>query len=210
MLEAWLPLRRDMGLSSCHARHDPPLTAARFVAAIVVAQVLVQIGAFTLPALLPGFIARWSLSATEAGWLVGAFFAAYVVAVPVLVSLTDRLPARRVYLVGAGLTAASHFGFAFVADGFWSGMMLRALAGVGWAGCYMPGLKAIADRLEGASPAPAASWDAAGVGIAGAASFAVAGPLDALSGPSPAFLFGAVAACLALVIGLLVMPDVAM
>src|SRR3954470_1333957 len=86
-----------------------------FVATIVTAQVLTQIGAFTLPALLPGYIERWSLTKTEAGWLVGIFFAAYVPAVPVLLALTDRLPARRIYLLGAGLTAVSHFGFATLA-----------------------------------------------------------------------------------------------
>jgi len=116
-----------------------------FVAAIVSAQVLTQIGAFILPALLPGYIDRWNLSKTEAGWLIGIFFAAYVPAVPVLLALTDRLPARAIYLVGTGLTALSHFGFAMLADGFWSGLLMRALAGVGWAGAYMPGLKAIAD-----------------------------------------------------------------
>src|SRR3954470_7830123 len=92
----------------------------RFIWSIVVAQVLVQIGAFSLPALLPGYIANWSLSKTEAGALIGIFFAAYVVAVPVLVSLTDRVPTRLVYAIGAALTAASHLGFAFLADGFWS------------------------------------------------------------------------------------------
>src|SRR5215213_8250906 len=122
-----------------------------FVAAIVAAQILAQIGAFALPALLPGYIARWDLSKTEAGWLVGIFFAAYVAAVPVLLGLTDRLPVRRVYLIGTGLTALSHLGFALVADGFWSGLALRAVAGVGWAGAYMPGLKAIADPLDGAA-----------------------------------------------------------
>ena len=65
-----------------------------YTAAIVAAQVLVQIGAFTLPALLPHYLEDWSLTGLEAGWLIGIFFAAYVVAVPVLVSLTDRLPAR--------------------------------------------------------------------------------------------------------------------
>src|SRR5262245_9825688 len=91
----------------------------RFVWSIVAAQVLVQIGAFSLPALLPGYIGQWHLSKTEAGSLVGVFFAAYVAAVPVLVALTDRVPARNVYVVGAGLTALSHLGFALVADGFW-------------------------------------------------------------------------------------------
>ena len=177
-----------------------------FVAAIVTAQVLTQIGAFTLPALLPGYIERWSLSKTEAGWLIGIFFAAYVPAVPVLLALTDRVPARRIYLIGTGLTALSHFGFATLADGFWSGLLMRALAGIGWAGAYMPGLKAIADPLGGATQSRAVSWHAAGVGIAGAVSFAVADLFDALAGPGAAFLFGAAAAAMALLIAATIMP----
>lgn len=173
---------------------------------MVAAQVLTQIGAFILPALLPGYIERWHLTKTEAGWLVGVFFAAYVPAVPVLLALTDRVPARRVYLVGAGLTALSHLGFALLADGFWSGLAMRALAGVGWAGAYMPGLKAIADPLEGAAQSRAVSWHAAGVGVAGAVSFAVASLFDALGGPSAAFLFGAAAAALAFAIAAVAMP----
>ena len=185
------------------------MTDARFTAAVVAAQVLVQIGAFTLPALLPGYMDRWSLSATEAGWLVGAFFAAYVVAVPVLVALTDRLPAQWIYLVGAGATALSHLGFAFLAEGFWSALLLRAIGGIGWAGAYMPGLKVLADRQEGAAQSRAVSWHAAGVGIAGAVSFAVAGAIDALAGPEAAFVFGGVAALAAGAIGLAVMPGAA-
>jgi MFS family permease len=66
-----------------------------------------------------------------------------------LVALTDRVPARNVYVVGAALTALSRLGFAFVADGFWWGLVLRAAAAIGCAGAYMPGLKAVADTLEG-------------------------------------------------------------
>jgi MFS family permease len=126
--------------------------------------------------------------------------------VPVLLALTDRVPARRVYLVGTGLTALSHLGFAFMADGFWSGLLMRSLAGVGWAGAYMPGLKAIADPLEGAAQSRAVSWHAAGVGIAGAVSFAVASLFDALGGPSAAFAFGGLAAATAFAIAAVVMP----
>jgi MFS family permease len=183
--------------------------ATRFTASVVTAQVLVQSGAFILPALLPFYMTSWSLSATEAGWLIGAFFAAYVAAVPVLVALTDRVPARRVYMIGTSMTALSHLGFALVADGFWIGLVLRAMAGIGWAGCYMPGLKVIADRLEGAAQSRAVSWHAAGVGIAGAMSFAVAGLLDAVAGPEAAFLFGGIAGVAAFVIGLIVMPTTA-
>lgn len=188
----------------------PPPGSRGYIAAIVAAQVLTQLGAFALPALLPGYIARWSLSNTEAGWLLGIFFAAYVAAVPVLVALTDRVPARRVYLVGAGCTALAHLGFATLAEGFWSALALRALAGVGWAGAYMPGLKAIADPLEGAAQSRAVSWHAAGVGISGAASFAVAGLSDALAGPEAAFLLGAAAAGLAFGIVAAVVPATAL
>jgi MFS family permease len=102
-----------------------------YTKAIVTAQMLAQIGAFALPALLPDYIARWDLSKTEAGWLGGIFFAAYVVMVPLLAALTDWVPVRRVYMLGTGLTALSHFGFALLADGFWSALLLRLLAGIG-------------------------------------------------------------------------------
>jgi MFS family permease len=177
-----------------------------YIRAIVLAQMLAQLGAFALPALLPGYIGRWSLSATEAGWLVGIFFAAYVVMVPVLVALTDRMPARRVYMLGTGLTALSHIGFALVADGFWTAFIMRVLAGIGWAGTYMPGLKAITDPLEGNAQSRAVSWHAAGVGISGAASFAIAGLIDHFAGTTAAFLAGGVAALLAFTIAGLVMP----
>jgi MFS family permease len=183
-----------------------PSAARRFVHSIVTAQMLVQIGAFSLPALLPGYIDQWHLTKTEAGALVGIFFAAYVFAVPVLVALTDRVPARNVYVIGAGLTALSHLGFAFVADGFWCGLVLRAAAGVGWAGAYMPGLKAIADTLEGDAQSRAVSAHAAGVGVAGASSFAVAGLIASLFGPQAAFLFGGICALIAVVIASVVMP----
>src|SRR5437763_12287302 len=120
-----------------------------YVRAVVAAQMLAQLGAFALPALLPAYMLRWHLTATDAGWLVGVFFAAYVAAVPLLLALTDRLPVRRIYLLGTGLTMLSHLGFALLADGFWSALALRAIAGIGWAGAYMPGLKAIADPLTG-------------------------------------------------------------
>jgi MFS family permease len=192
-------------------RPNPPMTLSPgsrgFVVAMVTAQILTQIGAFTLPALLPEMMARWTLSATEAGWLIGVFFAAYVPAVPVLLSLTDRVPARRIYLIGTGATALAHLGFAAFADGFWSGLFFRALAGIGWAGAYMPGLKSIADPLTGVAQSRAVAWHAAGVGIAGASSFALAGLCDALVGPSFAFLVAGLAASGAFAIAMLILPD---
>src|SRR5262245_44822214 len=113
------------------------MNPAALVALVCVAQVSAQIGAYTWPALLPGFIDRWHITNGEAGWITGLFYAAYPLSVPVLVTLTDRVDPRSVYLTGVGLTVASHAGFAVFADGPWSAAAARVLAGVGWAGTYM-------------------------------------------------------------------------
>ena len=111
-----------------------PSGAARLVALVCAAQVLVQIGAFYWPALLPDMMRRWSLSNSEAGWITSAFYATYMVSVPVLVTLTDRVDAKRVYLFGVGCTVLAHLLFGLLADGFWPALVLRGLAGIGWAG----------------------------------------------------------------------------
>ena len=63
-----------------------------------------QLGAGYWPVLLPELMGRWSLSNSEAGWITSSFYAAYMVSVPVLVTLTDRIDAKRVYLFGVGCT----------------------------------------------------------------------------------------------------------
>ena len=178
-----------------------------YAGAIVAAQMMAQIGGFALPALLPTYMTRWNLTAAEAGWLVGVFFAAYVAMVPILLSLTDRVPARRIYLLGTGLTTLAHLGFALLADGFWSAMLFRILAGAGWAGTYMTGLRIIADPLDGTAQSRAVSWHAAGVGVSNAASFAVAGVLAALAGADAAFLMGAAASGAAFFIALVIVRE---
>jgi MFS family permease len=121
----------------------------RLIATVCTAQVLAEIGAYTLPALLPTLLWTWSLSHAEAGWITSIYYVGYVLSSPVLISLTDRVEPRRVYGWGMALLTCSHLGFALVADGFWRAMVCRTLAGIGWAGAYMPGLKVLSDRLEG-------------------------------------------------------------
>ncbi len=74
-------------------------------------EVLTTLDVFTFASLLPYFGRQWSLSATELGWISGVFFAGYTLAVPVLVSLTDRLDARRIYMFGAAAVAISAAAF---------------------------------------------------------------------------------------------------
>jgi MFS family permease len=83
----------------------------------------------------------------------------------------DRVDANRVYLFGVGCTTIAHFAFGALADGFWSAMALRALAGVGWAGTYMTGLKLPADQVDAKMMSRAVTGHAASIGISGAASY---------------------------------------
>jgi len=132
------------------------MSARRLTLVFCLAEVCSMTGFATFAALLPGFVSEWSLSGTQAGWINGIFFAGYVAAVPLLVSLTDRRDPRHVYLAAAALTAVSSLGFALFADGFWPALIFRALAGVGLAGTYMPGLKSLTDHL-GADHLPTAT-----------------------------------------------------
>jgi MFS family permease len=172
-----------------------------------VAQGCAQIGAFGVAALLPTLIAAWSLSNTEAGWIGGIYYAAYTLVVPLLSSLTDRVDPKRIYLACVALTALAFAGFAWVATGFWSALAFRALMGVGWAGSYMPGLKALSDLAEGPQQSRAVAAHAAAVGVSGALSFAVAGAVNAWLGWQWALLPGALGAALAFGLVLVGLPS---
>jgi hypothetical protein len=111
-----------------------------------------------VPSLLPQLSQQWSLSATEGGWLGGIFFLGYILAVPVLVSLTDRIDARRIYLASAALSGLALAGFARLADSFATALGWWWLAGLGLAGTYMPGLKALTDRLPVAAQSRATAF----------------------------------------------------
>jgi MFS family permease len=176
------------------------------VAAMCAAQACAQIGAFSVAALLPTLISTWSLSNTEAGWISGIYYAAYTVTVPLLSSLTDRIDPKRVYLSSVAATTVAFVGFAWIANGFWSALAFRALMGGGWAGSYMPGLKAVSDLTEGSQQSRAVAAHAAAVGISGALSFAVAGTVNARAGWQWALVPGAIGAAMAFVLVLICVP----
>jgi len=172
------------------------------------AEVLTMVGVFAFPALLPGFMAEWSLSNTEAGWISGVVFAGYAVAVPILTPLTDRLDARRVYLAGALIAAVSALGFALTAQGFWSALAWRAVGGVGLAGTYMPGLKALVDRASGPRQPRWISFYTASFSLGTSTSFLISGAVAEGLGWRAAFTLGAVTALGAAVLVAAVLPAV--
>jgi MFS family permease len=112
----------------------------------------------TFATLLPRLQDEWGISNTAAGFVSGALLAGYMLAVPLLTTLTDRIDARRVYFVACLLTAAGALGFGAFARGTLTAAAFQMLCGMGVAGTYMPGLKALTDNLEGETQSRAVSF----------------------------------------------------
>ncbi len=166
--------------------------AVLLISIMCMAQVTGMLGVFAFPALLPHFLDEWHLSNSQAGWINGIYFAGYTAAVPLLTSLTDRIDARRIYLISCMLGILANLGFACFSQGFWTALMFRALCGLGLAGTFIPGLKAIIDRLEPKVLPRAVSFYTACFGLGMSVSFYFAGKLFAGWGWKTVFAAAAV------------------
>lgn len=179
-----------------HCNESDPVNARRLTLLLCSAETLGMSGFALFAALLPDFQALWGLSNTQAGWIGGGFFLGYMLAVPILTGLTDKHDARLIYLAAMLLTAVANAGFVF-ADGFCSALLWRVLAGIGLAGTYMPGLKALAERIEGPAQSRAIAFYTASFGLGTALSFILAGELSKLGGWQLPTLLSGVCALLA-------------
>lgn len=184
-------------------------SARALVAALCAAEILAMAGSMSFQALIPTFIAEWGLSHSEVGWISGITYGAYVVGVPILVSLTDRVDARRIVLVFSLLAAVSNIGFAWFAEGFWSALFYRALGGLALGGTYMPGLKALTDRVEGPYKSRYQSFYTASFSVGSSVSLFVTGVIAARYGWPSAFMVAGIAPLLAVLVLLLWVPPVA-
>lgn len=155
------------------------------------------------PALQPQFEALWGLTKMESGLIIGIFFGGVLAGTPILSPLADKFDPRRIWMCSAALMALSTFGFAFMAQGFWSALLFRGLSGIGLSGVYMPGLKILSDRLKGPTQTRATVVYTASFIIGFSVSFAMTGEIADAFGWQWAFIIAGVALVIAV---LLVMP----
>jgi len=174
------------------------MSPLRLTLLLCVVQLLVMTGSLTFQALIPVFILEWQLTNTQAAWIGGASYVGYALAAPTLVALTDRLDARRIVICACLLGGVGGLGFAFAADGFWSAMAWRFVTGIAVAGSYMPGLKALTDRLpEGPAGGRPQAFYSATFSLASATSLLAAGLLTQSLGWRTAFAVTGLTALLA-------------
>lgn len=91
---------------------------------------------------------EWHLSNLQSGLIASAFFFGYMLMVPLATALTDRVDAKKVYLVGGLLATFGLLGMGILAYNFWTALIFMAINGAGLAGTYMPGLKILSDRIK--------------------------------------------------------------
>lgn len=156
--------------------------------ALSMANALGMIGVVSFPAIAPQLQSDWGLGNTEVGWLGGIYFAGYVAFVPILTGLTDRVAPRRIVIAGFLLSAVASAGFGWFATDFWSASFWRFLAGVGFAGSYMPAMKALSDAVEPAARHRVISIYSASFSVGVSLSYFGTGWLTGLAGYQAAFV----------------------
>ena len=125
------------------------LQAKALIWAMCIGQIGNVLPNVVVPAVMVQYlIPLWGMTNTQAGLLASAYAAGYMLAVPFLSSLTDRYDARRILLLGSLCSGLSTLAFALFASSWLTGVFIWGLAGASFAGAYMPGLRALTDRLE--------------------------------------------------------------
>ena len=170
------------------------------------AEVFSMTGFACYTTLLPELMKEWTLSNAEAGLIGGIFYTGYMVAVPVLSSLTDRIDSRRIYVFACALSVLGAACFALFAQGLWSALLCQFVIGAGLGGTYMPGLKSLTDHLQGAAQSRATAFYTAAFGVGSSISIVVSGKVAASFGWPAAFAFGAIGPVLAALLVMLCMP----
>jgi len=101
------------------------LTGRSLVAAMCIGQLGNLLPHVAVPAVMPQHLmSPWALSAAEAGLMASAFSFGYMLAVPVLTALTDRIDARNILLVGSLALSLATLAFGLLADGLWTATLI--------------------------------------------------------------------------------------
>jgi MFS family permease len=155
---------------------------AIWLGAICLCEMATMLVFLNYTAVLPILQEEWGMRHVEAGLIFSVYQASYIIAVLVLATLTDRMDTRTIYLASAAWAGLAGLAFPYFADGFLSAAILRALAGIGLAGTYVPGMRLVAQRFSTAHRGVAIACYASAFGVGSAASLFAAGQLARFSG----------------------------
>lgn len=133
----------------------------------------------------------WHMGAGEAGLILTGWHYGYLVSLFTAGFLTDRLGARRTFLVMSVAAVVSALAFAIFASGFVSGLVLYTLTGLCSGGSYTPGLALISQRFAPSRRGGAMGWYLAASSLGYGLSLALGSALIEAAGWRASFFIGA-------------------
>lgn len=174
---------------STHSAAPAPLTLtpAR-IRVICAARILLFATFMTVAACIPVLVEAWGLSAAAAGAIVSSFTVGYAVSLFGFGWAADHLGARRMAEVSAVAAALTSALFGFLAEGWWSAMLLYGLLGLAQGGVYTPLIMVFSDEVPDTRRGNAMGWLIASTSVGYAASLGVAALGLALDGWRTAFV----------------------
>ena len=151
-------------------------------------QLFIMLVFINYSAVLPILRQEWGMNNTRAGLIFSVYQLGYIASGVILSTLTDRINTKHIFITAACCSAGGNLLFALYANDFTSGMLFRALTGIGMGGTYMPGLKLVAERFDPRQRGKAIGIYVGSLVLGGSLSLAVTGWLTGLYGWRTAFI----------------------
>lgn len=160
----------------------------RWLLLLCCCQLFIMLVFINYSAVLPILRLEWNMSNTRAGMIFSVYQLGYIASGVLLSILSDRFNIRNIFITAAFASAIGNLLFALYAHDFASGMLFRALTGIGMGGTYMPGLKLVAERFDSVQRGKAVGIYVGSLVMGASLSLAVTGWLTEIYGWRTAFI----------------------
>ena len=134
------------------------MTDTRWLVLLCVSRIGFSLIFTVYAALLPVLMGAWQMSAAQAGLVQSGWHVGYLISLFGAGLLTDRIGARKTFLLMSAGACVSAALFALFSTSFWSGLVLYFIAGAASGGSYTPVLALIAQRYGVAKRGTAMGW----------------------------------------------------
>jgi len=160
----------------------------RWLLLLCCCQLFIMLVFINYSAVLPILRLEWNMNNTRAGMIFSVYQLGYIASGVLLSILSDRFNIKHIFITAAFCSAIGNLLFALCAHDFVSGMIYRALTGVGMGGTYMPGLKLVAERFDSSHRGRAIGIYVGSLVMGASLSLAMTGWLTGLFGWRIAFI----------------------
>ena len=179
----------------------------RWLLLLCLTQLFIMLVFINYSAVLPLLKEEWQMNNTMAGSIFSIYQLGYILSGVILSTLADRFSIKKIFIISALWSGTANLLFALYAHDYSSGMLLRALTGIGMGGTYMPGLKLVAERFPGSQRGKAIGIYVGSLVLGASLSLLVTGTTASLAGWRTAFVICSVGVFTGVLVSLLVFRD---